>query len=344
MAARARCRCGWTKRYETSARAEFNARRHVCKLDDGVRRATRRYRCARCGLTAVYENAGAAEARYWFGKHSCRKHEMAALRATQAQQVRDLVDRSPRPCLHKVARHEHGNYATYVLDKCRCVPCSSANSAYEQNRVRQIAYGRWNQRVPAGPVREHVRSLTAAGMGLKRVAKVSGVAHGALWKLMYGKRRPDGTRVPSRRVTRETAEKLYAIDPSWSGELLPLADGAMVAAHGTVLRMRALVTLGWSQSKLASRLGVERSNFRLATGTMTITVRTRDAAARLYDELSMTLPPAGNQRDRISVSRARNYAAERGWLPPLALDDDRLDDPGYEPWVEYPESSEAIAS
>ena len=30
-------------------------------------------------------------------------------------------------------------------------------------------------------------------MGLKTIAERSGVAHGALWKLMYGKRQPDGS-------------------------------------------------------------------------------------------------------------------------------------------------------
>ena len=32
-----------------------------------------------------------------------------------------------------------------------------------------------------------------------------------------------------------------------------------------------------------------------------------------------------------SDSRARRYAKARGWLPPLALDDEYLDDPTYKP-------------
>jgi DNA-directed RNA polymerase specialized sigma24 family protein len=35
----------------------------------------------------------------------------------------------------------------------------------------------------------------------------------------------------------------------------------------------------------------------------------------------MTLPPEIEHRDKIAASRARRYAANAGWLPPLALDD-----------------------
>ena len=50
---RVTCTCGWTRTYDTRAKAEFNTRRHVCRPADGVRRATRSYRCARGGLEAV---------------------------------------------------------------------------------------------------------------------------------------------------------------------------------------------------------------------------------------------------------------------------------------------------
>lgn len=333
MSARATCRCGWTQTYRTAAAAEGNARRHVCKK--AVRRATRHHRCARCGFEETYQDAGAAEARYWFGRHSCQKQEQAMLRSALREQRLALVDRTPQPCLHKVAQHKHGTYACYVLDKCRCGPCAEANSAYERNRVRQIAYGRWNQRIPASPVREHVRALADAGMGLKTVAKRSGVSHGALWKLMYGKRQADGTYRPSTRVLRETAEKLYALDPDW-GQPLQLADGAKLNVEACTparLKLRSLVRLGWSQSKLATRLGMTPTNFgsviqginRMTGEPAGMQVSTSRAIDELFEQLCMTLPPETNQRERISASRARNYAQARGWLAPLDLDFDEHD-------------------
>jgi transcriptional regulator with XRE-family HTH domain len=336
MAARVTCRCGWSKTYPSLGKAEFNARRHVCTAGQKTkaRRATRYRRCARCGLEATYDDATVAEARHWFSKHSCRKVEDAMVRAAQRDAREALIDRTPKPCLHKVAEHEHGTYAAYVLDRCRCLPCARANSDYEANRTRQIAYGRWNQRIPAGPVREHVRSLMDAGIGLKRIVKISGVSQGSLWKLMYGKRQADGTQQPSRRILRETAEKLYAIDPDWTGDELPLADGARVPADvcvGVTRRIQALVALGWSQSKLAAQLGIQRSNFRLTEYQWSLRWQTVKAVRALYEELSMTLPPEDDWRQRIAASRARNYAAARGWAPPLAWDDDQIDDPTASP-------------
>lgn len=73
------------------------------------------------------------------------------------------VDRIPKPCLHKHAQHEHGTLACYVLDKCRCLPCASANSTAESERQRQKAYGRYNSDATAkhDPQRSvHMRDVT----------------------------------------------------------------------------------------------------------------------------------------------------------------------------------------
>lgn len=337
MAARYRalCDCGWVRTYDSHARATANLARHVCPRDDGVRRATRHHRCARCGYEETYHNAGAKEARYWFARHSCRKREEAMLRAAMREARMEAIDRTPKPCLHKQANHQHGTNACYVLDGCRCEPCSHARMEQDRWRARQKAYGRYTRYVNADAVREHVRSLMDAGMGLKRIVKVSGVSQGALWKLMYGKRQPDGSQTPSRRVLRDTAERLYALDPAWNGPL-DLADGARVPADEARRRVRALVALGWSQSKIAAALGITRANFRVADDACThITVATDKAIAALYADWSTRLPPQTDQRERIAASRARNYAKAHGWPPPLASAEHNRqevhEDDAYEP-------------
>ena len=230
-----------------------------------------------------------------------------------------MTDRTPQPCLHKRANHQHGTRACYVLDKCRCRPCSRANSAAENWRTRQKAYGRYDRFVDAEAVRERIRVLQKAGMGLKTIGKKARVSGGAMNKLIYGTPRDDGTRrPPAKRVTRATAERIMNV-------AVDLAPGAKIDAVPTRTRIRALVALGWSQSKLADALGILRGNFHLADDTQTqVTKATADAVEQLYDQLSMTLPPQETQRDKIAASRARRYAKERGWLPPLALDDDTL--------------------
>jgi len=347
MATRLSCTCGWARTYDTPAQAEFNSRRHVCPTSRGARRATRRRRCARCFLEVVYENATAAEAKHWFSKHSCAKREAQMLRASLAADRAALIDRTPQPCLHKLANHQHGERATYVLDKCRCEPCSKANAEAETWRERQKAYGRYHKFVNAEHVRAHLAELAEYGIGLKRVAKLSGVSTGTLSKIVFGVYADTGTgggrngpgnrvREPSRRVLRSTAEKIYAI------EAIPANLGPGQADHERTptarLHLRALVALGWSQSKLATRLGMLPTNLGPVIGTSTgggprrreglrvLSRETVDKIEALFAELSMTLPPETNQRERIAASRSRRYAAEHGWLPPLALDDLGADD------------------
>lgn len=288
--------------------------------------------CRRCGWKATYTTAGRGD--YAKRKHSCEKWTEKLAGQVRLRDRLAAVDRTPKPCLHKMADHRHGERATYVLDRCRCLPCSSANAQAESERERQKAYGRYDRYVDAEPVRAHVLGLGAQGMGLKRVARAAGVSTGTLSKLVFGvyvgsgsgggcKGLGERVREPSKRVLRTTAEKLLAVR-------LALADGAKISAEDAVgvrRRIRALVALGWSQSKLAERLGITRANFHLASDARGVTVGTMRAVEALYDELSMTFPPQATHRDKIAASRARRYATARGWQPPLALDDDLLDRP-----------------
>ncbi len=338
MSARLVCPCGWSKDYATLGKAEFNARRHVCPRGSGARRASRQRRCARCGLEVVYENATAAEAKHWFSKHSCQKREAQMLRTALAQQRLDLIDRTPKPCLHKQANHQHGERATYVLDKCRCEPCSKANAAAEVWRERQKAYGRYHKYVNAEHVRAHLVELKEYGIGLKQVSALSGVSNGSLTKIWYGlyadtglgheRRIGEGqlVRGPARRVLRSTAERIFAVEavPANLGARRPDHERTPLARQ----RVRALVALGWSMSSLGNRLGMSnpRNFIRTICDSTPMARETVDRIEILFAELCMTLPPETNQRERISASRSRRYAANRGWLPPLGLDDLAGDD------------------
>lgn len=291
-----------------------------------VPRGTYHRWCRRCGWKGSYVTA--AKGDYAKRRHSCERWLKKAASAARGEQLRASVDRTPQPCLHKLAQHVHGNYDTYTLDRCRCLPCAAAAAEYETNRVRQHAYGRWNGLIDAEPSRQHVRSLMAQGMGLKRIVAVSGVPQAQLWKLLYGKKRPDGTRTPSRRVKPSTEQRLLAVK-------VDLADGAKVPSLGCTRRIQALIALGWSQSKIAGRLGITPRNFTvLVHGRRPlVTVATNRAIRDLYDELCMRRPPEEEWRDKIAASRSRNYARSHGWLPPLAWDDEHLDDPAYRPTI-----------
>lgn len=295
-------------------------------------------RCDQCGWTGVGKSE--ALAAKGLRMHSCEKFRRREAARARGRARMAAVDRTPKPCPHPNAQHQHGTYACYTLDSCRCGPCCTAQSSYTAELNRRHAESTWNPArspfVDAEPARAHVNALRDQGMGAKRIAAAAGISNGAMTKLLYGTYVTTGMgksagrygsgelrRGPSERVRRETAERLLAVR-------LELGPGNRVPAVGSVRRIRALVALGWSQSKLAQRLGIRPTNLHLARGCPSTTYATALAVRALYDELSMTLPPQATHRDKIAANRARAYAAERGWLPPLALDEDRLDDPFYE--------------
>jgi hypothetical protein len=76
-----------------------------------------------------------------------------------------------------------------------------------QSRERQILYGRWQPYVDAGPARQHLRTLAAAGIGWRRAARLSAVSTGAVSKILYG---GPGQRPPSQRIRPQTAAAILA--------------------------------------------------------------------------------------------------------------------------------------
>jgi hypothetical protein len=112
-------------------------------------------------------------------------------------------------------------------------------------------------------------------------------------------------------------------------EILPLPTAQQQRdAYRVRRRLQALVAIGWSQAKLADRLGMLGGNFGRVIGrTDQVLASTARAAQELYEELWSSPPPETDHRSRQSASRARNQAARAGWAPPLAWDDDTIDDP-----------------
>jgi transcriptional regulator with XRE-family HTH domain len=277
--------------------------------------------CTECGWTSKYTTPAMAEKAY--RAHSCERKRRLDEATARSRAREAAVDRTPKPCLHKRAAHRHGTYACYVGDFCRCLPCASANSTYEAARVRSLAYGR-TPYVDAGPAREHVRALGEAGLGWKHVARLAGVSYGAMSKLLYGEQ--NRRLGPSKRIRPDAAARILAV------RVDQLADGAIVDGTGTRRRLQALVAAGWSQARLAGRLGMLPTNFGpLILGQRQPTAGTARRVADLYDELWNVAPDAASGYQAGAISRARRHAARAGWAPALAWDEDTIDDPAARP-------------
>jgi hypothetical protein len=219
--------------------------------------------------------------------------------------------------------HAHGTVNMYINDRCRCPECREAARVAKDRYCRLKAYGRWDSGfVPAEPVREHVLRLQGYGIGLNRIAWLAGVSRGTIGKLLYGD--PTRGQGPRTRVRRGFAERVFTVRP----RLEYVAGNAVVDPTGTRRRVQALVSIGWSQQRIAdvARLDVN-SLSRVLNGDRAVHGRTALQVKRAFDELWDKPQYGDDWRSRISANRARNYAAARGWVSPLAWDDDTIDDP-----------------
>lgn len=285
--------------------------------------------CETCGHTGEYRSQALAELH--FPRHRCET-VIARRERTERRLQRAAAEGVRRDCQCKRAQHQHGTRTAYVVDRCRCRSCRDANTAAERERGRQKLYGRYDKLVDASDVRAHLQELMAAGMGWKRVAAVAGVATGTVYPILYGRHLDDPGhpehRPPRKQITREVHDKLMAVE-------LDLAGGALVDGTGTARRLQALVALGWSHSRLAVRLGILPTNLGPTIhGTRRATAATERAVRELYAELWNQEPTAANRWEQTGITSAKRYAVRHRWVPPMAWDDDTIDDPEATPFVD----------
>lgn len=97
---------------------------------------------------------------------------------------------------------------------------------------------------------------------------------------------------------------------------------AMVDSVGVVRRRQALAAMGYGLPDLAPHFGVTPRAVSNYMRRPRVHRSTLERWRQVYDLLSMTPGPS---------SKARGEALRRGWLPPLAWDDETIDDPDAVP-------------
>jgi hypothetical protein len=91
-----------------------------------------------------------------------------------------------------------------------------------------------------------------------------------------------------------------------------------VPAIGTHRRIQALMANGWSVDQIMDRAGYRKSGNWIKYDATTLHVNTAAKIAEVYNELW----------DKPGPSKwTRTWARNQGYLPPLAWDDDTIDDP-----------------
>lgn len=228
-------------------------------------------------------------------------------------------------CPHPRARHHHGTPVCYKRDRCRCDACRQAAYRYDKRGAHQARQGSTpTGLIDATAARNHLLRLRATGLGWWQIEARTGIHR-------TGLRRIAGdlpNRPPSRRIRATAAAAILATttDPLRPG------DRGMVDPTGSIRRLQALATLGWPQEWLRERLGCSGVTMgRLRGHGQPIIAATAVKIAALYNELWDTPPVATTVREQQTITRTRRRATRQGWAPPMAWDDDTIDNPGAQP-------------
>jgi transcriptional regulator with XRE-family HTH domain len=186
----------------------------------------------------------------------------------------------------------HGTPTGYEVCGCRCEACLKA--CRRQRKTRHLRPMR-----PSAPVREHIDLLTASGLTVHEIAERAGLS----WQTVQWVR------------THQT------ISPRIARALLAVSG---VTPFGCRRRIAALQVIGWTMSQIEAEAGVARGcASQIMAGRHRPTPAKMDAFARAYEVMWR-----GPEKPSVaSMSRAR----QKGWVPPLAWDDDTIDDPRVSP-------------
>lgn len=201
---------------------------------------------------------------------------------------------------------QHATLTAYRAG-CRCKPCDDYRYRYFKQWKRDRERG-ITRNVDAGPVRDHIEALIASGLTTGNIAVIAGIP---------SHRQIIAMRDPARRfIRRATAERILAIQPRQLPENADPDCETFVDAEPSRRRIRALLALGWTHDRMWTDYGI-RTRVTLHQKSPRVTWRTHVRIRDMYDDLSMTPGPSKRSRDR---------AQRLGYLPPLAWDDDAIDD------------------
>jgi hypothetical protein len=171
--------------------------------------------------------------------------------------------------------------------------------------------------VSAELVREHVLKLRAAGGTYASIGQAA--TTGAMTvHCIANARRP--------KVQAEVASRLLAISEADIRSLRP--------SPGEIMwRLRALIAMGHTCSRMSAATGIPAATLRRVVRGEALTIRPelRQTVLELFEAWWDKTPPQGSRQERLAAGNALKRAALNDWPTPAGLDEDELDQPGYQP-------------
>lgn len=202
------------------------------------------------------------------------------------------------PCI----RRAHSRWTT-----CRCETC-----APDFARTAKLARNGRLRRVPSADALAVFTHWLALGYSPSWIASAAGVP----------------ARYAENLAVRVRAGEVPLIGPTRSAQLVALDITTATQGHGpiagTTRRLQALAVLGYTLEAIRDRTGIPMMSLSYAqSGRLGSVSAQRWAIVRdLYEEIGLRQGPSRNATAR---------ALRRGWVGPLAWDDDSMDDPNVQP-------------
>lgn len=207
---------------------------------------------------------------------------------------------------------EHGTTGYYQYWGCKCDPCRKAMAQYRKRLDFEVDHGQ-SRRVPVTEVRPHLQRLIGDGGSVMSIARATNgkVSCAQTGRILRG---------DCQYVLRSTAEALWAVP-------VARADHVQVPAIGLHRRVRALHAIGYTKDEIGEAMGVTGSFVCELAAAPTVKAKNMARIVAAYEQLSSTPGASELQRWR---------AIREGWAPPMAWEDQDLDDPDAKPhwaWV-----------
>ena len=161
---------------------------------------------------------------------------------------------------------------------------------------------------PVSDVRPHLDALRRLGWTWEQIGRAAGTSAWVPHQAGTG---------GSRRIRSDCAQAILSVP------LTQVDSHRGVSSVGLRRRMQALAWMGWPAREVAARTGIPRATLQtLALRTRQPSVRLHRRVVAVYEQLAHLPGPS-----QVAAGKAR----ASGFAPPLAWDDDTIDDPRARP-------------
>jgi hypothetical protein len=205
--------------------------------------------------------------------------------------------------MEQTMTREHGTRAKYVVEKCRCQPCTIANRLYARERdrtERRVAYGIEAPAVifiDATETREHIQWLRKVGIGRRQIHATSRVALSTIQKIASGQ---------LLRIRPQTADRILAVGRHRA------AGGTLVDAKATWRLINDLLKHGWTKTQIARHINGNSDARALQISKTKIRKSTAEAVQQLHDQIMFRIVEERRLSNERTIKSRAMRATVRG--------------------------------